>query len=473
MNTKRALCILFIVVLAFSLCGCQEKTVTPIPAGGAQTQPSPTPVDIFLTTPEPTPAVILTPAPMQTAAPIQTAAPVWTAAPVQTATPVQTAAPFQMPVSTPAQTQTRTNLPVITKNPTDEIVEAGGSCWFVAKYDNAKWAVWHFVSPSGTDYTYDQINTVFPGLEVTKGYASTTQLKNIPADMNGWRTYCRFSNDYGSVDTSSAAITVKGSSAPTGFAAIPANTTAAASAPGAPTVTKSPTDETVEPGGSCWFVAKYENAVYAEWHFVSPDGLMDVDYSRINSLFPGLEVTKGYASTTQLKNIPADMNGWKAYCLFTNNIGTTKSGAATIYVRSAAKTTQTQTPPNLRQTGTGQTTFNQTQTLTSADPYAGTYVCGRAAMIIRGGPQVYSVEVNWGSSYAEHSTWNFSGSFGSNGVLNYTGASRINVLYTDQTHHSDTLVYSDGSGSLVWSNGVIIWIDNKENAADGMSFAKT
>ncbi len=57
--------------------------------------------------------------------------------------------------------------------------------------------------------------------------------------------------------------------------------------------------------------------------------------------------------------------------------------------------------------------------------------------------------------------------------MNYTGASRINVLYTDQTHHSDTLVYSDGSGSLVWSNGVIVWLDNKENAADGMSFTKT
>ena len=109
--------------------------------------------------------------------PVDSPAP--TAAPA-TPAPVQTAAPFQMPVSTPAQTQTRTNLPVITKNPTDEIVEAGGSCWFVAKYDNARWAVWHFVSPSGTDYTYDQINTVFPGLEVTKGYASTTQLKNIP-----------------------------------------------------------------------------------------------------------------------------------------------------------------------------------------------------------------------------------------------------------------------------------------------------
>ena len=459
MKLRRFLCLLLIALMTLSLCGCREKTVTPVPVGASQTQTpaQPTPVDVFLTTP--TPAVVLTPAPVQTAAPT----------PVPT--PVPTAAAFQIPAATPTpvQTQTRTtNLPVITKHPTDEIVEAGGSCWFVAKYENAKWAVWHFVSPSGTDYTYEQINTVFPGLEVTKGYASTTQLKNIPADMNGWRAYCRFSNDYGSVDTNSANITVKGSRAPTGYVSATPTGTAAVSMPGAPTVTKSPTDETVEAGGSCWFVAKYENAVYAEWHFVSPDGLMDVDYSRINSLFPGLEVTKGYASTTQLKNIPADMNGWKTYCLFTNNVGSTKSGMATIYVKTAAKTTQTQTPPNLIQTGSG-----MTQTAASADPYAGTYVCGRATMIVRGGPQVYSVEVTWSSSYAEHSTWNFSGQFGANGVMTYRGASRVNVVYTDQTHHSDTLVYSDGSGSLFWSNGVIAWSDNKENAAEGMSFVKT
>ncbi len=463
MKTNRFVCIFLIAVLAVSLCGCREKTVVPVPAGNSQTAaPVQTTPDAFLTTPEPTPAVVLTPAPT----------PVWTPPPTPAPTPAWTPPPAQTPAPTPA----RNTVPVVTKNPTDEIVEAGGSCWFVAKYENAVYAEWHFVSPDGkTDLDYSQINARFPGLEVTKGYASTTQLKNIPADMNGWKAYCRFSNNYGSVNTTSAVITIKASTAPAGFAANPAGTTATANVPGLPTVTKSPTDETVEAGGSCWFVAKYENAVYAEWHFVSPDGLMDVDYTRINSLFPGLEVTKGYASTTQLKNIPADMNGWKAYCLFTNNIGSTMTGLAAIYVKTTAQTWQTQTPPNLRQTGAGQTqtAYSQTQTVTNADPYAGTYVSGRATMIVRGGPQYYSVEVNWSSSYAEHSTWNFSGQFGSNGVMNYTGASRINVVYIDETHHNDTLVYTDGSGSLVWYNGVIVWLDNKENAADGMRFTKT
>ena len=39
-----------------------------------------------------------------------------------------------------------------------------------------------------------------------------------------------------------------------------------------PRVTKSPTGETVAVNGSAQFIAKYENADLAEWHFVSPDG---------------------------------------------------------------------------------------------------------------------------------------------------------------------------------------------------------
>ena len=42
-----------------------------------------------------------------------------------------------------------------------------------------------------------------------------------------------------------------------------------------PVVTKSPTDETVNEGGHAEFVARFENAVWAVWHFVSPDGETD------------------------------------------------------------------------------------------------------------------------------------------------------------------------------------------------------
>ncbi len=99
--------------------------------------------------------------------------------------------------------------PIITKSPTDETVKVGGSCAFVARYENAIWAVWHFVSPDGkTDIPYDEINEKFPTLDVWHGMYSTMKLNNIPLELNGWSVYCRYTNNNGSTDTKSALITV-------------------------------------------------------------------------------------------------------------------------------------------------------------------------------------------------------------------------------------------------------------------------
>ena len=104
--------------------------------------------------------------------------------------------------------------------------------------------------------------------------------------------------------------------------------------PAPPKVTKSPTSETVNEGGSCYFVAKQENAIWATWHFVSPDGALDYSYDTIGSEFPSLQVIDGAYSTMQLKNIPAGMNGWRVYCRFSNNEGYNNTGSASIYVNS-------------------------------------------------------------------------------------------------------------------------------------------
>ena len=45
-------------------------------------------------------------------------------------------------------------------------------------------------------------------LEIKNGEFDAMQLSNIPADLNGWRVYCRFSNKAGAVDTEMATITV-------------------------------------------------------------------------------------------------------------------------------------------------------------------------------------------------------------------------------------------------------------------------
>ena len=90
---------------------------------------------------------------------------------------------------TAAPTTTITSvLPIITKDPTDETVNEGGECWFIANYSNALYAVWHFISPDGkTDYRYDDppVSTQFPGLKIENGMYSNLHLSNIPYALNG------------------------------------------------------------------------------------------------------------------------------------------------------------------------------------------------------------------------------------------------------------------------------------------------
>lgn len=232
--------------------------------------------------------------------------------------------PTPVPEATPGADA---KLPKVTKSPTDENVVAGDSCWFVAKYEDAVWAVWHFVSPDGkTDLAYDKINTQFPDLVVVEGFASTTRLKNIPKEMDGWKVYCRFGNNYGSVNTEMATIRIKEGPAPT---------------PKLPAVTKSPTDEKVEAGDSCWFVAKHEDAIWAEWFFVEPGwtdetAINEISYKDIGARFPKLKVVDGNTGTMLLKNIPAEMDGWQVYCRFSNDYGSVDTAWATIHIKKAA-----------------------------------------------------------------------------------------------------------------------------------------
>ena len=86
----------------------------------------------------------------------------------------------------------------------------------MAKYENATIAVWHFLSPDGqTDLTYEAAQKQFETMEIINGMYSTMQLKNIPYAANGWRVYCRYSNNNGYADTKTALITVKQNPNPT------------------------------------------------------------------------------------------------------------------------------------------------------------------------------------------------------------------------------------------------------------------
>ena len=88
-------------------------------------------------------------------------------------------------------------------------------------------------------------------------------------------------------------------------------------------------------GGSAYFVARYDNALWAVWHFVSPDGLTDLTYEEAAKQFPNMQILNGMYSTLELKNMPLDLNGWKVYCQYRNRVGSTNTEKATITVKGA------------------------------------------------------------------------------------------------------------------------------------------
>ena len=312
----------------------------------------------------------------------------------ETAPPTPTQAAIPTPAATPVPTpaQAASNLPRVTKSPTGETVPVGGKCQFVTRYENATWAEWHFVSPDGTrDIDYTVATKEFPTMKIVNGYAKDMTLENIPALLNGWKVYCRFSNDYGSVKTDRATITVTGDTA---------GGAAGGTAAGLPKVTKSPTGETVNAGGSAWFVAKYQDAIWAVWHFVSPDGTRDLAYTDAAAVFQGLKIIGGDQSTMQLQNIPTDLNGWKVYCSFRNNAGSVNTDAAAITVTGA---------PAAQNTAAAQTQPSGTVIVAqnTSSGYTGTYVestAGRGTMEITGSPSLYNVHVRWSGSASTYWT---------------------------------------------------------------------
>ena len=272
------------------------------------------------TTATPEPVVVSTPEPTPLEEPVAEAPPAETLPPE----PDTVVAPVEDNATGAVANPAVPGSPVVTKSPTDETVKPGGSCWFTAEHNGAQLARWHFVSPDGTqDLQYDEMGTKYPNLTIKQGDLPHLKLENIPADLDGWRVYCRFSNKAGAIDTNSATIhvTTDGNPGVTG-------------APGSPVVTKSPTDETVKPGGSCWFAARHNGAQLARWHFVSPDGQTDLQYDdpEVARLFPDLRIKNGEFDTMQLQNIQSDLNGWRVYCRFSHKAGAVDTEMAKITV---------------------------------------------------------------------------------------------------------------------------------------------
>lgn len=116
------------------------------------------------------------------------------------------------------------------------------------------------------------------------------------------------------------------------------------------------------------------------------------------------------------------------------------------------------------------------------DTYAGTYyeqTAGRGIMeITRNSDGTYSVEISWPSSANETNYWNFTGSFGGKGNLNYTNCRKTTVaVNSDGSYTYDSCglmtpytVYSAGSGSIKFDDYGITWNDDMGDILPGTRF---
>ena len=94
-------------------------------------------------------------------------------------------------------------------------------------------------------------------------------------------------------------------------------------------------------GGSASFAANAQNFSWCAWRFLSPDGKTEVIFDVTGPHFPGLKVEGGNSLTMTLSNIPMELNGWKAVCLFCDaaNQWHYTDGTAVITVEAAATAT--------------------------------------------------------------------------------------------------------------------------------------
>ena len=97
----------------------------------------------------------------------------------------------------------------ITKSPTGERVEVGGTAKFVARANNSDKIVWRLVSNDTTNTVHcSDAAEYFPGLQVSGLETETLILSNIPRTLDGWRVEAQFWNGSKHAESYGAEITI-------------------------------------------------------------------------------------------------------------------------------------------------------------------------------------------------------------------------------------------------------------------------
>ena len=100
----------------------------------------------------------------------------------------------------------------------------------------------------------------------------------------------------------------------------------------------------------------------------------------------------------------------------------------------------------------------------------GTYVCDRATLdVTSNDAKAFLITIIWGSSATESAEWDAVGHLDQDHVLHYEACRMQHVTYSADGSQSDTeVIYSDGDGTLVFTDKGVEWHDNKEDAGKGI-----
>ena len=134
--------------------------------------------------------------------------------------------------------ESSSGVPKVTKNPTGETVVEGESATFIARADNVRQYCWQFALADASFDASELASYIGKGVKVSGWNSEKLVIENIPKELDGLYVWCQFVGAEASVDSAAAVLMV-----------VPLEDAS-------PVVTKHPTSETVEEGGSAEFVAR-------------------------------------------------------------------------------------------------------------------------------------------------------------------------------------------------------------------------
>lgn len=117
--------------------------------------------------------------------------------------------------------------------------------------------------------------------------------------------------------------------------------------------------------------------------------------------------------------------------------------------------------------------YNKTAKGVKAADYEGVWGCGRCTINIskerNGG---YLVEVSWASSAAEGSRWLYHCTYDSYSAVLFCNGKGVKTdyRYLSEDKVENKEIYADGSTTFVMRDGVLHWLDKKENSGEDMDF---